>query len=133
MPALDIYHPQVVNALQKAGWAVSTGPYVIRVPGRKRPLYADLSAQLNTSKIIVAEIKCFQIDPRGELYTAIGQYLVYRALLNQLGISHELYLAVPSSAYHGIFRDMGMVVINETKIKLIVVDIEQEVIEQWLG
>jgi len=121
-----------VNALQKAGWTVATGPYVIRVPGRKRPLYADLSAQRSNNRIIIAEVKCFQVDPRDELYTAIGQYLVYRALLSQLGINHDIYLAVPSPAYHDIFRDMGMAVINETKIKLIVVDIEHEVIEQWL-
>jgi len=78
------------------------------------------------------EIKCFADDDVAELYVAIGQYLVYRDLLKQSPTKPPLYLAVPTHAYYGIFRDAGMGVVNEAQIKLLVVDIEHEVIEQWI-
>jgi hypothetical protein len=66
------------------------------------------------------------------LYSAIGQYLVYRYLLSQSVADPRLYLAVPTHAYYGIFRDVGMGVVNETQIRLILVDMENEVVEQWI-
>jgi len=53
-------------------------------------------------------------------------------LLRQSSSQAPLYLAVPNVAYHGIFKDMGMAVVNEIAMKLIVVDMKREVIEQWL-
>ena len=43
MPALDIYHDQVKNALIKDGWTITDDPLTIRF-GRK-VLYVDLAAQ----------------------------------------------------------------------------------------
>lgn len=132
MPKLDSCHAQVVNALEKAGWLVSMKQYPIRVPTRVTPLFADIKARRGQDTIIVAEIKCFERGIAEEVYTAIGQYLVYRAMMRQLGISHPLYLAIPLIAYRGIFQQLGRDVVRETTIKLIVVDIEREVIESWL-
>jgi hypothetical protein len=132
MPALDACHSQVVHALEKAGWTVSPVPHAIRIPGRRYPLLADMRANRGQDEIIIVEVKCFLDDPIGELYTAIGQYMVYRNLLRQSPSKPPLYLAVPSYAYRGIFNEIGMAVVNEAQIKLLVVEMDQEVIEQWL-
>lgn len=133
MPALDSCHSNVVKALEKDGWSVSPVPHAIRAPGRRYPLLADLRAERDSDTIIVVEIKCFMDDPLVELYGAIGQYLIYRNLLTQSSNPYPLYLAVPTYAYHGIVKEVGAGVIAETQMKVIVINIDNEVIEQWLN
>ncbi len=132
MPALDACHPQIVHALEKAGWTVSPVPHAIRAPGRKYPLLADIRANRGQEEIIIVEVKCFLDDPLVELYTAVGQYGVYRSLLQQSPQKFPVYLAVPNYAYHGIFKEIGMQIIAEFEINMIVVDLEAEVVEQWI-
>ena len=66
-----------------------------------------------------------------DLYTAIGQYLVYRTMLRELGKSLPLYLAIPTKAYYGVFQRLVPSLIDELKINVIVVDLGQERIELW--
>ncbi len=136
MPKLDQCHEQIVHALEKAGWAVSPTPYILRVADRR--LYIDMFAQMSQPeqprRIIIIEVKCFS-DPRdelNELYTAIGQYLTYLGLLEQAGVTDDLYLAIPIDAYRGVFHQFATPVTNKIQIKMIVVDLEAEEIEQWL-
>jgi len=132
MPALDACHPQVVNALQKAGWKVSPHPFAI--PNRRRnPLLADIRAEQNANQIIIVEAKCFEKNNLDELYTAIGQYIVYRSLMNKMPIQLPLYLSIPTTAYYGIFKEIGLDIVNEMNIKLIVIDIVNEVIDLWIN
>lgn len=131
MPALDQCHEQIANTLRKAGWKVDDKPYVIRLISGRR-FFIDIQAQRDQNEIIVVEIKCFADNQINELYTGIGQYLVYRSLLERKGISRSLYLAIPSTAYIQIVQELAMDIIVGEKIKLIVVDLDQEVVEQWL-
>lgn len=137
MPALDQCHEQIVRALEKAGWHVGEGPYTLPVPGR-RPLYIDIYAQRHEGArqqtIIIVEAKCFAdiTAELNDLYTALGQYLIYRSLLQQRGITDDLYLAVPTHAFEGVIQQVATSVITEIRVKMIVVDLEGEVIEQWL-
>jgi XisH protein len=73
------------------------------------------------------EAKCFAEGSAetNEMYTAIGQYLVYRSWLKPKGLADNLYLAIPKSAYDGIFSRMGMAAVTENAIKMIVVDLEK--------
>lgn len=130
MPAIDQCHQQVTHALHKAGWAVDAKPYVLRLTSGRR-LFVDIKAQHDQNEIIIVEVKCFADNQIEELYTAIGQYLVYRNLLQRLQIHRQIYLAIPVTAYYGIVDELAIEVIREAKIKLIVVDIDNEVIEQW--
>lgn len=80
------------------------------------------------------EVKCF---PDGsadtsELYTALGQYLIYRGILEQQQINLDLYLAVPVEAYEDVFSRMALKSIEMNRVKIVVVDMEREVIVQWL-
>ena len=131
MPALDQCHEQMAQALRKAGWQVDDKPYVLRLASGRR-FFIDIKAQHDQNEIIVVEVKCFADNQINELYTGIGQYLIYRSLLERKGISRALYLAIPSTAYIQIVQELAMDVITEAKIKLLVVDIDQEVVEQWL-
>jgi hypothetical protein len=116
MPAIDRCHDQIVHALEKAGWTVSDLPYAIRVPGKRYPLLADLQAQRGEDEIIIVEVKCLQSSPLEELYTAIGQYLVYQSALRRLSINYPVYLAVPMQAFHGIFEEIGLDVANQDEV-----------------
>jgi hypothetical protein len=106
--------------------------FAILIAKRRNPLLADIKAQRDSDTIIIAEAKCFEMNTPDELYTALGQYLVYRSLINRMRTVYPLYLVIPATAFHGIFDTMGMGIVQEVGIKLIVVDIETEVIEKWL-
>jgi hypothetical protein len=137
MPRLDECHDQVVHALEKAGWSILHSPYYFVVAGRR--FYIDLqvvSSQAGAERhIIIVEIKCFSDEETelNELYTAVGQYAVYRALLRQQGIADEVYLAVPAHAHQALFQALAHSVVDEFGIKMVIVDLEREVIEQWLS
>ena len=132
MPSSDRCLPQIKRALEKAGWFVAAEPHLIYVPGKRNPLLADIHATRGLNTVIIAEVKCFHDNLFNELYTAIGQYLVYRALLREINDTTPLYLAIPSHAYHGIFEIAGRFVVKEVKINLLVVNTEKEEIEQWV-
>ncbi len=136
MPQLDSCHPQVVHALEKAGWAVVVSPFRLESP--LNDLFVDIlldrSSEPETQQIIVVEVKCFtdRNAQTYELYVAIGQYLVYRELLTANGIEHPLYLAVPSVAFYGIFEAIGMPVAIKTQMKLVIIDLDKEEVVQWI-
>ncbi len=135
MPAFDSCHPQVVRALEKDGWTISSDQFLIRID-RSHRIYIDIEAQrVDSSSIMVVEVKCFQDieSETSDLYSAIGQYLIYRNLLERNNLDISLYLAIPLEAYLGVFNRMAFPMIVQNHVKMIVVDLEREVIDQWLN
>ncbi len=136
MPQLDSCHPQVVAALEKAGWRVVVSPF--RLETTLNDLWVDILlnrlSESEQQEIIVVEVKCFsdQTAQTYELYVAIGQYLVYRELLIANHIDRPLYLAIPTRAFHGIFEAIGITVAIKTEMKLIVIDLDKEEVVQWI-
>ena len=64
---------------------------------------------------------------------SIGQYRIYRNILSEIEPEREIYLAVPTYAYDGIFQEpLGQLMIKKDKLLLIVYDEQQERIRQWL-
>lgn len=132
MPAIDQCHEQVVRAFEKDGWTISAAPY--RLQHKLRLVYVDLamSRQSNGSRenLLCIEVKCFQDVERQthDLYVAIGQYLIYQSLLTTLGLDIVLYLAVPKAAFDTVFDEIATQVVNHSKINLVVIDIEQEIV-----
>jgi hypothetical protein len=56
---------------------------------------------------------------------AIGQYVLYRLLLEQVDPERELYLAVADTTFDGIFSEpIGELVMRELPMKLLIVDVE---------
>lgn len=136
MPALDQCHDQVIRAFQKEGWHVDKEQYDIHTIYRS--VFIDLALSRRTNgtqhQIMLSEIKCFPTDgsTTRELYGAIGQYLIYRAMTIEVGLNFPLYLAIPKSIFDTIFDPAVMRVINSDRIRLVIIDLAQERIVQWI-
>jgi hypothetical protein len=132
MPAKDVYHQQAKNALINAGWRITRDTYQIKF--REIKLYADLSAEQGQQQIIV-EVKSFLAPSRvREFEAALGQYILYRLYLAQLLPEAVLYMAVSDAIYRSFFfKSAIQFAVTELEIKLIVFDVEQEVIVQWIN
>ncbi len=137
MARRDIYHDTVKRALQKDGWTITHDPFPLQI-GKKR-LSADLgaerliSAEKGIQKIVV-EVKSFvgQSDVK-DLEQALGQYVLYRQILNEMGIERILYLAVSRPTFNSVFTlELGQVLLKNKIIRLIVFDEEREAIAQWI-
>ncbi len=135
--AKDIIHDAVKNALIKDGWMITADPY--RIEYEKLNLFADLSAERPFSaeragRKIIVEIKSFVgrsfID---DLQKAIGQYNVYRSLVEIVAPDYELYLALSEFVHHKFLGQKAIqVIIKRTQIALLVVNVEQEEVVQWI-
>jgi hypothetical protein len=137
VPAKDIYHDTVKRALQKDGWIITHDPFPLQI-GRKR-LSADLgaerliNAEKGTQKIVV-EVKSFvgRSDVK-DLEQALGQYILDRQVLNEMGIDRSLYLAISQPIFNSVFTiELGQVLLKNQIIKLIVFDDKSEAIVQWI-
>jgi hypothetical protein len=115
--------------LQNAGWTVLPKPKRLIV-GR-RVSYVDLVAVQGERQIYV-EVKCFaDPDSSHEQYIAVGQYLLYRAMLERLEDSTPLYLAIPSTIQTTGIDLVLRRVLENNQIRRLVVDMEMETISQW--
>ena len=138
MPAKDIYHNAVKNALLKYGWTITADPYFIKYEDAE--LYADLAAEKPISaeregQKIVVEIKSFV--GRSLMYDfhgALGQYVVYRNLIKLTEPEYTLYLAIDDLVYKNFFQRKSIQVITkENRLFLMVVEMEKEEILQWIN
>jgi hypothetical protein len=136
MPAYDICHDQVVRALEKEGWKSIKVPYRTATPDRVVYIDAQLARGNNGNQrqILLLEVKCFldEDSTTTDLYGAIGQYLIYRAMLVERKLKFPLYLSVPETIFRKVFDPVVSRVIKEQQIKLIVIDLNTESITRWI-
>jgi XisH protein len=135
--AKDRFHDVVKIALEKEDWQITDDPYQINVDDVdfEIDLAAEqlLAAQREHQKIAV-EIKSF-ISPSNvsDFHTALGQFLNYRDALETLEPDRLLYLAVRAPIYETFFQRRFIVAaVGRYQIRLMVYDVQQEVIVQWL-
>jgi len=137
MPARDILHDIVKEALIKDGWIITHDPFPVAFGIRR--VYVDLgaerllAAQKGTDKIVI-EVKSFLgLSRMADLEQALGQYLIYRSWLKRIFPERKLYVAINDVAYNAVFLDIsGQVLVEDYALKMIVVDaVRQEVIE-WI-
>lgn len=137
MPAKDLYHGAVKQALVNDGWTITADPYFIRYEDAE--LYADLAADRplaadRQGEKIVVEIKSF--IGRSQMYdfrNALGQYIVYQNLIQLTEPTRNLYLAIDDITHDNFFQRKSIqAILNKTHIRLVIVDIEQESIVQWI-
>lgn len=108
MPAKDIYHHAVKNALIRDGWIITDDP--LHLKWGQKDMYVDLgakqllAAEQGTKKIAV-EIKSF-VSPSemADLKDAIGGFIMYRAVINRLEPERTLYLAIRDSVFITLFE-----------------------------
>lgn len=138
MPAKDLYHDAVKAALIKDGWLILADPY--RIQYKDVDLYADLAAERpiaaeREGQKIVVEIKRFVgRSPMTDFHNAVGQYAVYRSLIQATEPTYQLYLAIDDITYENFFTREGIAfIIRTSQIFLLVVDIDQQEIVQWIS
>lgn len=138
MPAKDKYHDAVKNALIKDGWTITADPYFIRYEDAE--LYADLAAEKpiaaeRQGQKIVVEIKSFVGKSlMYDFHHALGQYIVYRNLIQLTEPEYTLYLAIDDIVYEEFFKRKSVqAVITQNHLLLIVVDPKKEKIQQWIN
>lgn len=99
MSAKDFYHNIVVKALIADGWIISHDPFTINYGSRE--VFIDIGAEQNTIGIskagqkLAVEIKSFlSTSAITDLHRALGQYVLYELLLEELEVDRKVYLAV---------------------------------------
>ncbi len=65
---------------------------------------------------------------------ALGQYILYRNLINLTQPEYQIYLAIKDSVYENFFqRDSIQDITKINQLLLIIVDMEQEEIRKWIN
>ncbi|MGB5969225.1 MAG: XisH family protein [Spirulinaceae cyanobacterium] len=138
MPAKDIYHHQVRNALIKDGWTITDDPLILSIG--KRDLFVDLGAEKviaaeKKNQKIAVEVKSFigksQVN---DLENAVGQYMVYNQVLLENKNERTLYLAIRNLSFQEVFEEtLGKIFLKKKIINLIVFDEKEETILRWIN
>ena len=138
MPASDSIHDAVKNALVKDGWTITDDPFTldyeefsvsIDLAGEQ-----TLAAERGTERIAV-EVKTFAgQSPVRDFRDAIGQFDLYRMILEDVEPSRKLYVATSETAYDKLF---GMRAVQRLMAKrplpLVVVRVPTEEVVKWIG
>lgn len=137
MPARDTYHDSVKNALIKDGWTITHDP--LRLKWGARDMYVDLGAERllaaeKSGQRIAVEIKSFVgASELADLEQVLGQYAIYTSVMNRTEPDRILYLAVHNEVFLDIFDDpLGELLLEDYQIRLIIYDVQTEVILKWI-
>jgi hypothetical protein len=136
MPAKDIIHDAVKNALIKEGWKITHDPYTIKY--EEVTAYADLGAEFifaaeKESRKIVVEVKSFiNSSPLTDLKVALGQFEIYKSFLEVTTPERQLYIAISSRVYEDLFNQKAyQLIIQKFQIPLLIVNLKTEEIIKW--
>lgn len=138
MPAKDIYHDTVKNALIKDGWRITAEN--LQLPWGGTQTYIDIIAD----EVFVAEkegrkiavgVKSFVGKSNlSELEKAVGQFIIYRFAMRKEDPDRELFLAVGEKIYNKLFVNPDVIELIETEnLKILVFDESKEVIVRWIN
>ena len=139
MPARDKYHDIVIRAMQAEGWTITHDPLPLTYADQD--LYVDLGAEYGAigaqkaGRQIAVEIKTFlRRSAVEDLQNALGQYQMYRMILQETQPEWTLYLAVPERAYESfLVKRFGQFILSGAQIKLLVFNERKEVIVRWIN
>ncbi|AMW30745.1 MULTISPECIES: XisH family protein [Oscillatoriales] len=147
MPRRDTTHNIIKQAIIKDGWEITDDPYVISYGERflfvdlgvrrshfpTQPKGSIIGARRDRTRIAI-EIKEFRgLSAIADLEQAIGQYSLYRLLLNEVDPERHIYLGVTDIIYETIFSEtIGKLVINKLPLNLLVVDGKKAEVKQWI-
>lgn len=101
-------------------------------------MFIDLGAEIiaaeHAGKRIAVEVKSFfGRSEISELERALGQFVLYRTLLEQREPERILYLAVPELILTNLFEDsLGQLLIQEQNLRVLGFDPTQEEVTKWL-
>ena len=135
--AKDFYHEQVKRALEKDGWEITDDPYILE--SGKIKYQVDLGAEklfgANKGKEkILVEVKSF-VGPSdiNEFHRAVGQYVDYLVVLDEVEPDRLLFLAVPNFAWENFFQEKAIQKsLKFISAKVLIYNPINEKIEQWI-
>ena len=137
MPAKDIFHDNIKNALIKDGWRITDDP--LKLQWGNKDLYVDLGAEKliaaeKENQKIAVEIKSFIGHSQvADLQQALGQYTLYLDIIEETEPERILYLAIRETTFEDIFTEpIGQILLDKKRLKLIVFDADREEIIQWI-
>jgi hypothetical protein len=139
MPARNIHHDAVIQALQSDGWTITHDPLPMRYGNRN--LYVDLGAERSTigaergSERIAVEISSFVADsPVRDLEEAVGQFVIYRAVLAEADPDRSLVLAVSTRVYDSVLSEpIGQLAAAEVRWRVLVFDPNRQEVVRWIS
>ena len=135
MSAKDRYHEAVKSALLNEQWKVTADPLRLKFEDED-----EVRIDLGAERLIAAErgnekiadsLKSFLSESAlFDYHAALGQFLNYRLVLQQLEPDRLLYLAVPLVAYEVFFqRPLAKASVRTYEVRLIVYDpLKQEIV-----
>ena len=136
MPARDIYHDKVKNALIKDGWTITHDP--LRLSWGGRDMYVGLGAERllaaeKAGQRIAVEVKSFVgASEMDDLEKAIGQFVLYQAVLAEREPDRLLFLAVPQFVLRDVFEQpLGELLFQKNLVHVMGFDPDMEVILRW--
>jgi hypothetical protein len=130
------YHGALRNALVKDGWTITDDP--LRLIWGERDFYIDLGAERivaaeKAGTRIAVEVKSFlgasQIH---DLELALGQFLLYRSILEEQEPDRRLFLAIPDEPAELLYEPVGQLLIAKHLLRAVIFDPEKEEILRWI-
>ena len=136
MPARDIFHEAVKQALSKDGWfnivlmTLRYGVTKLEIDLSAERFFAAQKADIQ----IAVEVKSFATPSVVyEFHQALGQYVNYRMVLRRLQPQRIPYLSLPIEVYERFFRtDFFQDSLEEHHVNLILLDTASEEIIKWI-
>jgi hypothetical protein len=137
VPARDLYHSHVVDALTRDGWVITHDPLTLRVGAKD--MFIDLGAERfvgaeKAGRRIAVEIKSFVgSSEMRDLEVALGQFVIYGDALTLLEPDRTLYVAVRVQVYQDLFEEpLGKMILNNGRLRLLVFDPDRREVMQWI-
>lgn len=130
----DKIHIQVIRALEKDGWTITADPFYLRLDGTTVRIDLEATKQEKVlARFILVEIKSMEAPGLYDFYAAYGQYEFYRDGIVDMNLDVPLFLAIPTKAYNYAVKLPALwrwIVKHE--INLLVVNLDSEIVEQWI-
>jgi XisH protein len=138
MPARNVFHSIVVEALVADGWTVTADP--LRLTFGDHDMYVDLGLIDSTlvaeraEREIAVEIQSFIGQSAiNDLHRAIGQYMIYRTVLGEVRPGVPIYMAVREEAFRETFTDdLGKLLLDRLVRNIVVFDEVTKRVIQWI-
>lgn len=137
MPAKDLIHDAVRNALEKDGWIITDDPLTLEYEDVQ--VFVDLGAERvlgaerNGEKIAV-EVKSF-IGPSviHNLRDTLGQYDIYESFLRRIEPDRYIFVAISQEVYLTLFQSEAIqMLIDDHKLPLLIIDTDSQEVVQWI-
>lgn len=136
MPAKDTYHDAARHALVKDAWSITDDPFAMN--WGEQSMYIDFAAEQllaaqRSNRRIAVEVKSFLGKSfMTDLERALGQFVLYRAVLARREPDRELLLAIPFDVAEIFKEPLGQLLIESNLVRAIVFDPVAEVITRWI-